>query len=64
MDIDTLLRDLGPVDSRALGDAILAQDREAWNEDQYRQQVFEVQAWQMRKVIEGKVDSYRPFVAK
>ena len=28
------------------------------------QQVFEVQAWLMRKVIEGKVDNYRPFVAK
>lgn len=42
MDIDTLLRDLGNVDSVALSDAILAQDEESWREDQNRQQVFDV----------------------
>lgn len=42
MDIDTLLRDLGGVDAGPLSDAILAQDKQAWREDQYRQQVFDV----------------------
>lgn len=42
MDIDTLFRDLGPVDAGPLTDAILAQDEQAWHEDQYRQQVFDV----------------------
>jgi hypothetical protein len=42
MDIDTRLRDLGSIDAAALSDAILAQDEEAWREDQNRQQVFDV----------------------
>lgn len=42
MDIDTLLRDLGPVDASALSATILAQDDEAWREDEYRQNVFDV----------------------
>ena len=42
MDIDTLLRDLGSVDTAALSEAILAQDEKAWQEDQKRQQVFDV----------------------
>ncbi len=42
MDIDTLLRDLGPVDVGPLAEAILAQDKEAWHEEQYRQKVFDV----------------------
>jgi quercetin dioxygenase-like cupin family protein len=42
MDIDTPLRNLGPVDSAALGEAILAQDEIAWKEDKYRQEEFEV----------------------
>ena len=42
MDIDTLLSDLGSVDATALADAILAQDELAWQEDEYRQQVFDV----------------------
>ncbi len=42
MDIDTPLRELGPVDSAALRDAILAQEDEAWFEDKYRQEAFEV----------------------
>lgn len=42
MDIDSLLNDLGSVDSAALADAILAQDEQAWCEDQKRQHVFDV----------------------
>ena len=42
MDIDTPLRELGPIDSDALREAILAQDENAWNEDKYRQEEFEV----------------------
>ena len=42
MDIDTPLRELGPIDSDALREAILAQDEIAWKEDQYRQEEFEV----------------------
>ena len=42
MNIDTPLRELGSVDSVALRDAILAQDDAAWEEDNYRQEAFEV----------------------
>jgi len=42
MDIDTSLRELGPIDSDALRDAILTQDEIAWKEDKYRQEEFEV----------------------
>ena len=42
MDIETPLRELGPVDTAALRDAILAQDDAAWDEDKYRQEEFEV----------------------
>jgi hypothetical protein len=42
MDIDTPLRELGEVDSTALRDAILAQPEEAWFEDQYRQETYDV----------------------
>jgi hypothetical protein len=42
MNIDSLLRDLGPVDSEALIDAVLGQDEEAWHEDRYRQQAYDV----------------------
>jgi hypothetical protein len=42
MNIDTPLRDLGPVDVTALREAILSQDELAWREDQYRQEEFEV----------------------
>ena len=42
MDIDTPLRELGPIDSDALRDAILTQDEIAWKEDKYRQEEFEV----------------------
>lgn len=42
MNIDTPLRNLGPVDVTALREAILAQEELAWREDQYRQEEFEV----------------------
>ncbi|HET6591458.1 MAG TPA: aspartyl/asparaginyl beta-hydroxylase domain-containing protein [Xanthomonadales bacterium] len=42
MDIGDRLRDLGAVDTIALREAILAQGPEAWNEQQYRQQEFDV----------------------
>ena len=42
MNIDTPLRELGPVDSTALREAVLAQPEEAWKEDKYRQEEFEV----------------------
>ena len=42
MDIGTRIRELGPVDSEALGAAILAQEADAWNEQTYRQQEFDV----------------------
>tara|TARA_R110002049_G_scaffold94988_19_gene233522 strand:+ start:1001 stop:1582 length:582 start_codon:yes stop_codon:yes gene_type:complete len=42
MDIATPLRELGPVDSTALRDIVLAQEDDAWKEDVYRQEAFEV----------------------
>jgi hypothetical protein len=42
MDIGIPLRELGEFDSSALRDAILSQDDAAWNEDQYRQDKYEV----------------------
>ncbi|MGH8222026.1 MAG: aspartyl/asparaginyl beta-hydroxylase domain-containing protein [Woeseiaceae bacterium] len=42
MDINTSLRNLGPVDVAALRETILAQEDDAWLEDKYRQEAFEV----------------------
>jgi quercetin dioxygenase-like cupin family protein len=42
MDIESRLRELGPVDSAALRAAILAQDEAAWHEQLYRQQEYDV----------------------
>lgn len=42
MNIDTPLRELGKVNIQALQDAILAQDEEAWLEQTYRQQAYDV----------------------
>jgi len=42
MDIEVSLRDLGPVDSAALIENVLAQDPEAWAAQQYRQNAYEV----------------------
>ena len=42
MDIDVSLRDLGPVEAKPLIDAVLAQDEEAWQANQYRQNAYAV----------------------
>jgi len=42
MNIDTPLRELGPVDIADLREVILAQEDIAWDEDQYRQDEYEV----------------------
>jgi len=42
MDIQTSIRELGPVDSAALVDAILAQEEMAWHEEEHRQQAYDV----------------------
>ncbi len=42
MNIDVPLRELGAVDCGALSEAVLAQDEQAWHEDKYRQEAFEV----------------------
>ena len=42
MKIETPLRELGPIDTTALRDAILKQEEIAWKEDKYRQEEFEV----------------------
>jgi hypothetical protein len=42
MDIESTLRELGPVDSRPLIENVLAQDEEAWKANQYRQNAYEV----------------------
>ncbi len=42
MDIEVPLRDLGPVPAQPLIDAVLAIPPEGWNENQYRQNAYEV----------------------
>ena len=42
MNIDTPLRELGPVHSGALVEAVLAQQPDAWREEQYRQESYDV----------------------
>jgi len=42
MNIDSLIRELGPVDCTALSEAILAQEEAAWHEDVYRQKTYDV----------------------
>lgn len=42
MDINGSLRELGPVDSKALAETILSQDEEAWKANEYRQNAYEV----------------------
>ena len=42
MDIDVPLRELGEIDIAPLRDLILSQEDVAWNEDSYRQQVYDV----------------------
>ena len=42
MNIDTPIRELGPIDVTDLRAAILAQEDVVWDEDQYRQDEYEV----------------------
>ncbi len=42
MDIDTPIRELGPVNSDALSLAILAQDEEVWREERHRRRAYNV----------------------
>ncbi|MDT8320297.1 MAG: aspartyl/asparaginyl beta-hydroxylase domain-containing protein [Xanthomonadales bacterium] len=42
MNIGDRIRELGPVDSAALGEAVLAQESSAWHEQTYRQQEYDV----------------------
>ena len=42
MNIDTPLRELGPVDINDLRDAILSQEDDAWDEQKHRQEEYEV----------------------
>ena len=42
MDIETPLRELGPVDSSALVETVLGQDAEAWREELHRQESYDV----------------------
>ena len=42
MDIETPLRELGPVDSSALAEAILGQEAQAWREELHRQESYDV----------------------
>jgi len=42
MDIELPLRELGPVDSSPLAEAILTQEAKAWREELYRQESYDV----------------------
>jgi len=42
MNIEGLIRELGPVDCAALSEAVLAQEDAAWHEDNYRQETYDV----------------------
>ncbi len=42
MNIEGLIRELGPIDITDLSETILAQEEVAWHEDQYRQETYEV----------------------
>lgn len=65
MDIGLPLRALGPVDSTALRQAVLAQEEAAWFEDQYRQEAFEVHhATQSIVVLFVEIDRWPDVVVK
>jgi hypothetical protein len=65
MNISTPLRELGTVDSIALREAVLAQDDRAWQEDNYRQEAFEVHhATQSIVVLFVDIDRWPDIVVK
>ena len=51
MDIDVPLRDLGEVDSSALRETILSVDPEAWFDNSYRQQAYDVHTYTQSLVM-------------
>ena len=65
MDIATPIRELGSVDTAALREAVLAQEEEAWLEDKYRQEAFEVHhATQSIVVLFVDIDRWPDIVVK
>jgi hypothetical protein len=65
MDIGIPFRELGAVDSTALRDAVLAQEDRAWQEDNYRQEAFEVHhATQSIVVLFVDIDRWPDIVVK
>ena len=65
MDINTPLRELGPVDCAALREVILAQDEVAWTEDQYRQEEYDVhRATQSIVMLFVELDHWPEIVVK
>jgi hypothetical protein len=65
MDIGIPFRELGAVDSTALRDAVLAQEAQAWQEDNYRQEAFEVHhATQSIVVLFVDIDRWPDIVVK
>ena len=45
MNIDQPLKDLGSIDYEPLRDAIIDLDKEAWHENETRQEIFDVQSF-------------------
>jgi hypothetical protein len=65
MDIGTAIRELGAIDSSALQKAIFAQAEDAWHEDKYRQEAFEVHhATQSIVVLFVDIDRWPDIVVK
>ncbi|MDZ7644376.1 MAG: aspartyl/asparaginyl beta-hydroxylase domain-containing protein [Woeseiaceae bacterium] len=65
MDIGAPIRELGPVDGTALRDTVLAQEEQAWHEDNYRQEAFEVHhATQSIVVLFVDIDRWPDIVVK
>jgi len=60
MDIDTPLRELGPIGATALREAILGQDDSAWQEDESRQESFYVHDRTRSIVMIALDDSHWP----
>jgi len=56
MNIDTALRELGPVNMTALQETVLSLDEVAWQEDQYRQDEYEAHK-QTQSIVVLFVDS-------
>ncbi len=57
MNIEGLIRELGPIDITALSETILAQEEVAWHEDHYRQETYEVQLGVGPAAVAGEINS-------